>query len=258
MAMNREGRQTRPVAADGQAPETFTGNRALQIEEPLLFETGSLEKSGVDLPEPEPFKSRLGGLERNEEIGLPGLTEPQTMRHYVRLSQKNYAIDAGVYPLGSCTMKHNPRINEKIARLPGFGDVHPLQPERTVQGALGLMEMLDHWLLELTGMAGVALSPKAGAHGELCGMTAIKAAHDAKGEARSIVLVPDSAHGTNPATAALLGYRVATIPAREDGTVSVDAVKAALSDDVAGIMLTNPNTCGLFEPDIVEDRRCGP
>lgn len=252
MAMNREGRQTKPIAAGGQAPDTFTGNRALQIEEPLLFETGSLEKSGVDLPEPESVTSRLGGLERNEEIGLPGLTEPQTMRHYVRLSQKNYAIDAGIFPLGSCTMKHNPRLNEKIARLPGFGDIHPLQPERTVQGALALMEMLGHWLLELTGMAGIALSPKAGAHGELCGMTAIKAAHEAKGEARSIVLVPDSAHGTNPATAALLGYRVSGIAAREDGTVSVEAVKAALSDDVAGIMLTNPNTCGLFEPDIVK------
>ncbi|MDH3582293.1 MAG: aminomethyl-transferring glycine dehydrogenase subunit GcvPB, partial [Hyphomicrobiales bacterium] len=252
MAMNREGRQTRPVAAGGEAPETFSGNRALQIEEPLLFETGSLEKSGVDLPEPQSVTTRLGGLERNEEIGLPGLTEPQTMRHYVRLSQKNYSIDAGIFPLGSCTMKHNPRLNEKIARLPGFGDIHPLQPERTVQGALALMDMLAHWLLELTGMAGIALSPKAGAHGELCGMTAIKAAHEAKGEARSIVLVPDSAHGTNPATAALLGYKVSGIAAREDGTVSVDAVKAALSDEVAGIMLTNPNTCGLFEPDIVK------
>ncbi len=252
MSMNREGRPTTPTATAGTAEfATFTGNRALQVEEPLLFETGSLEKSGVDLPEPESVKSRLGGLERSETIGLPGLTEPQTMRHYVRLSQKNYAIDAGIYPLGSCTMKHNPRLNEKIARLPGFGDIHPLQPERTVQGALALMEMLERWLLELTGMASVALSPKAGAHGELCGMTAIKAAHDATGEKRSVVLVPDSAHGTNPATAALLGYKVAAVAARDDGTVSVDAVKAALSEEVAGIMLTNPNTCGLFEPDIV-------
>ena len=251
MSMNREGRPTTPTGSSGETRATFTGNRALQIEEPLLFETGSIESSGVDFPEPEAHESRLAGLERQGSIGLPGLTEPQTMRHYVRLSQKNYAIDAGLFPLGSCTMKHNPRLNEKMARLPGLGDIHPLQPERTVQGALELMEMLSQWLLELTGMASVALSPKAGAHGELCGMAAIKAAHEASGEQRSLVLVPDSAHGTNPATAALLGYKVKSIAAREDGTVSVDAVREALSDDVAGIMLTNPNTCGLFEPDIV-------
>lgn len=252
MSMNREGRQTAPGAASGGDHQTFTGNRALQIEEPLLFETGSPDRTGVDLPEPAKHKPRLGGLERRGDIGLAGLTEPQTMRHYVRLSQKNYAIDAGLYPLGSCTMKHNPRLNEKAARMPGLGDIHPLQPEKTVQGALALMEKLSEWLVELTGMAGVALSPKAGAHGELCGMAAIKAAHDAKGEKRSVVLVPDSAHGTNPATAALLGYKVASVPAREDGTVSVDAIRDALSGDVAGIMLTNPNTCGLFERDIVK------
>ena len=251
MSMNREGRPTAPSAGSAEARATFTGNRALQIEEPLLFETGSIETSGVDFPEPEAHESHLGGLERQGDMGLAGLTEPQTMRHYVRLSQKNYAIDAGIFPLGSCTMKHNPRLNEKIARLPGLGDIHPLQPERTVQGALELMEMLSDWLLELTGMTSVALSPKAGAHGELCGMAAIEAAHNARGEKRSLVLVPDSAHGTNPATAALLGYKVQSIPAREDGTVSADGVRAALSDDVAGIMLTNPNTCGLFEPDIV-------
>ncbi|RMF09830.1 MAG: aminotransferase class V-fold PLP-dependent enzyme, partial [Alphaproteobacteria bacterium] len=136
--------------------------------------------------------------------------------------------------------------------LPGFGDIHPLQPESTVQGALALMEQLSSWLIELTGMAGVALSPKAGAHGELCGMATIKAAHDAAGSTRSLVLVPDSAHGTNPATAALLGYKVKSVPAREDGTVSAEAVREALSEEVAGIMLTNPNTCGLFEREIVE------
>jgi len=252
MSMNREGRPTTPSAAGSDTPATFTGNKGLQIIEPLLFETGSPETSGVDMPEEQGLESHLGGLERNEPIGLCGLTEPQTMRHYVRLSQKNYAIDAGFYPLGSCTMKHNPRINEKMARLPGFGDVHPLQPIPTVQGALELMEMLSHWLVRMTGMAGVALSPKAGAHGELCGMAAIRAAHDAKGSKRSIVLVPESAHGTNPATAALLGYKVASIAARSDGTVSVEAVKEALSEDVAAIMLTNPNTCGLFEREIVE------
>ena len=132
------------------------------------------------------MKSRLGGLERTAEIGLPGLTEPETMRHYVRLSRKNYAIDSGLYPLGSCTMKHNPRLNEKMARLPGFGDIHPLQPQSTVQGALQLMETLADYLMELTGMPAVALSPKAGAHGELCGMLAIKAAHEASGSKRDV------------------------------------------------------------------------
>ena len=174
------------------------------------------------------------------------------MRHFVRLSQKNYAIDAGLYPLGSCTMKHNPRINEKMARLAGFADIHPLQPLSTVPGAVDLIAELAHWLCELTGMDAVAMSPKAGAHGELCGMMAIKAALADRGESRSTVLVPESAHGTNPATAALLGYRVVAIPSRADGTVDVATVRDLLSEDVAGIMLTNPNTCGIFERDIVE------
>jgi glycine dehydrogenase subunit 2 len=230
--------------------KTFTGNRGLQIEEKLLFEIGHDEVTGVDLPEPEAVTSRLGGLERDLNIGLPGLTEPETMRHYVRLSQKNYGIDSGIFPLGSCTMKHNARLNEKMARLPGFGDVHPLQPQSTVQGALGLMHELSHWLMTLTGMQAVSLSPKAGAHGELCGMMAIKAALDARGENRKIVLVPESAHGTNPATAALIGYTVRNVPAREDGTVCVEEIKKHLGPNVAAIMLTNPNTCGLFEPEV--------
>ena len=250
--MQREGRPTTPQAAVGEAPKTFTGNRALEIQEPLLFEVGSEGNSGVDLPEPIEVPSRLGELERQGPIGLPGLSEPEAMRHYVRLSQKNYAIDAGIYPLGSCTMKHNPRLNEKLARAPGFADIHPLQPESTVQGALDLMVMLGAWLMEMTGLAGIALSPKAGAHGEFCGMAAIQAAHRAKGDARSIVLVPESAHGTNPATASLLGYKVKTVPAQDDGTVSAAAVRDALGPEVAGLMLTNPNTCGLFEREIVE------
>jgi len=251
--MNREGRPTAPdaVAGNNEHP-TFTGNRALRIEEPLIFEVGHAEVSGVDLEEPGDFENRLGGLERNREIGLPGLSEPETMRHYVRLSQKNYAIDMGVYPLGSCTMKHNPRLNEKMARLPGFGDIHPLQPESTVPGALELIDMLGNWLKELTGMPAVAMSPKAGAHGELCGMMAISAALKARGDERTIVLVPESAHGTNPATASLIGYTVKSIPAREDGTVDPAVMREHLSSDVAAIMLTNPNTCGMFERDIVE------
>jgi glycine dehydrogenase subunit 2 len=255
MAMNTQGRPTGPGSAGTSGGNTFTGNRGLDHEEPLLFEAGGLDKTGVDVPDPKTVRTRLGGLERKQGIGLPGLTEPETMRHYVRLSQRNYAIDAGVYPLGSCTMKHNARLNEKMARLPGFGDIHPLQPQKTVQGAIALMEALSGYLLELTGMKTVTLSPKAGAHGELAGMLCIKAAHEAKRSKRNIVLVPDSAHGTNPATAAFMGYSVKPIPARADGTVAAEAVRAALGPEVAAIMLTNPNTCGLFEPEVVEIAR---
>ncbi len=198
--LNNQGRPTASGAAGHASRPTFTGNKGLQVEEPLLFEIGRADTTGVDLEEPAPFKSRLGGLERKGDIGLVGLSEPETMRHYVRLSQKNFGIDTGLFSLGSCTMKHNPRLNERMARLPGFGDVHPLQPVSTVQGALELIDTLAHWLKVLTGMNAIAMSPKAGAHGELCGMMAIKAAIVAKGEAetRRTVLVPESAHGTNP------------------------------------------------------------
>ncbi|MGE0524022.1 MAG: aminomethyl-transferring glycine dehydrogenase subunit GcvPB [Variibacter sp.] len=249
--LNRQGRPTEAGSAEGAAHETFTGNRALQVEEALIFEAGRPEVTGVDLYEPAKVKPRLGGLERKGPIGLPGLTEPETMRHYVRLSQKNYGIDTGLFPLGSCTMKHNPRTNEKMARLPGFGDVHPLQPLSTVPGAIELIAELGRWLRELTGMPAVAMTPKAGALGEMCGMMTIKSALAARGEKRTKVIVPDSAHGTNPATAALLGYAVEGFPARADGTVDAEEVKRHLSEDVAAIMLTNPNTCGLFERDVV-------
>lgn len=253
MTMNNVGRPTAPVAAEPTvAASTFTGNQGLAIEEPLLFEVGRAEATGVDFDDVGTFEARLGALGRTAPLDLPGLTEPEAMRHYVRLSRQNYAIDLGLYPLGSCTMKHNPRLNEAMARLPGFGDVHPLQPLSTVSGAVELVAELGRWLLELTGMASVAMSPKAGAHGEMCGMAAIKAAIVDRGEARDVVLVPESAHGTNPATAAQLGFRVVAVPARADGTVDPDEVRKRLGPDVAAIMLTNPNTCGLFERDIVE------
>lgn len=257
MTMNNTGRPTKPSVSNADqgpnaGPATFTGNRGLQIEEPLIFEREAFGRTGVDMPEPEGRGDRLGGLARTEPIGLPGLSEPEAMRHYVRLSQKNYAIDMGPFPLGSCTMKHNPRLNEKMARLPGFADVHPLQPQSTVQGALELIDTLAHWLKEMTGMGAVAMSPKAGAHGELCGMMAIRAAIDARGETakRIRVLAPESAHGTNPATAAQCGFKVDAIPADETGRVDLAAYKEKLGDDVAAIMVTNPNTCGLFERDI--------
>jgi glycine dehydrogenase subunit 2 len=271
-AVNPSGwRPSAPAAGEGVAP-TVTGNRALMLEEPLLFEIGSRDQTGVDFGELRaPAKAgaqsgeavealratvslpsqghRLAGLERNG-LDLPGLSEPETVRHYTRLSRQNYAIDLGLFPLGSCTMKHNPRLNEKMARLPGFADIHPLQPQETVQGALEVINRLAFWLLELTGMHGVAMSPKAGAHGELCGLLCIRAALEARGDAREVVLVPESAHGTNPATAAFCGYRVEDIPANKDGRVDLDALKSRLGPDVAAVMITNPNTCGLFEPDM--------
>ncbi|MGH6925559.1 MAG: aminomethyl-transferring glycine dehydrogenase subunit GcvPB [Propylenella sp.] len=247
--------QARPSDAIEAKRETFTGNRALLIEEPLLFEIGRAEISGVDVTMLETEGDRLGNHRRATSIDLPALSEPEAMRHYVRLSQKNYAIDMGIFPLGSCTMKYNPRLNEAVARLPGFADIHPLQPVSSAQGALELIDELSRWLIEITGMHSVAMSPKAGAHGELCGMMAIKAALSARGEARTKVLVPDSAHGTNPATAAALGYSVVTVPAGDDGTVRAADVRAKLAEhqyEIAAIMLTNPNTCGIFEPEVFE------
>jgi glycine dehydrogenase subunit 2 len=248
-----QGRVSREAAAvPDSAPVTFSGNRGLLQEEPLIFEQDSPGRTAVDWPEVEIAGDRLGGLARTEPVGLPGLSEPQVVRHYTRLSQWNYGIDTGFFPLGSCTMKHNPRLNEKVARM--FADLHPLQPESTVQGALAVLDQVAHWLKVLTGMPAVALSPAAGAHGELCGLMAISAAHHANGEGgkRRRVLVPESAHGTNPATAAACGYTVDPVPANDRGRVDLAAFRAKLGDDVAGCMITNPNTCGLFENEIVE------
>ena len=251
MSINQSGWRPEITARDGGKGQTFTGNRALMLEEPLIFEIGSTETTGVDFSEGDVAGSRLGVLTRKDAIGLPGLAEPETIRHYTRLSRQNYAIDLGLFPLGSCTMKHNPRLNERIARLPGFADVHPLQPVDTVQGALGVINELAVWLITLTGMHGVAMSPKAGAHGELCGILAIKAALEKRGEGhRKVVLVHESAHGTNPATAAFAGFTVEDIPATPDGRIDTAALEARLGPDVAAVMITNPNTCGLFERDL--------
>jgi glycine dehydrogenase subunit 2 len=251
--MNNQGRPTTPTATSTGGSATQSGNRGLLLEEKLIFELSSDGKTGVDLPVPPKVKSRLGGLQRGGKIGLPNLSEPEVVRHFTRLSQKNYGIDSGFFPLGSCTMKHNPRLNEKMARLPGLADLHPLQPQSTVQGALQLIDTLAHWLKVLTGMPAVAMTPAAGAHGELCGMLAIRAALDAKGlHHKKRVLVPEAAHGTNPATAAVCGFTVDPIPQDTRGRVDLAAFRAKLGDDVAAIMLTNPNTCGLFENDIQE------
>ncbi|GBH29775.1 aminomethyl-transferring glycine dehydrogenase subunit GcvPB [Sphingobium xenophagum] len=251
MTMLKEGRPTAPVTVKDahMAPATATGNRALMLEEALIFEIGSTDTTGVDFAPAPKLATRLGGLARGA-IGLPGLSEQETVRHYTRLSRQNYAIDLGLFPLGSCTMKHNPRLNEKVARMPGFADLHPLAPQSTVQGALAVIHELAEWLVTLTGMHAVAMSPKAGAHGELCGLLAIRSALEARGDARSVVLVPESAHGTNPATAAFCGYKVEDIPATPEGRVDLAALTARLGPDVAAVMITNPNTCGLFERDL--------
>lgn len=253
--MSAERQMSEAMEQDNNADN----NRGLHYEENLLWEKERSDKPGVDFPDAEGLPLRIGTEERRE-IGLPQVSEPQALRHFVRMSTWNYSIDHGFFPLGSCTMKHNPRLNEKLARLPGFAHIHPMQPESTVQGALGVMHELQGWLGELTGLPGVCLSPAAGAHGELAGMMTIRRAHEQKGEnkKRRIVLTPDSAHGTNPATAVTCGYEVRNMPTKENGMLTVEAFKEALyatdpdGTDVAAMMVTNPNTCGLFEKDILE------
>ena len=255
MSLASIGRPTRPREHAGVAGPP--AGRGLLQDEPLIFELGGWDKTGVDFAAGDELldATDLAGLTRASAPDLPGLSEPEALRHYVRLSQKNHAIDLALYPLGSCTMKHNPRLDEKMARLPGFADVHPLQPQSTVQVALAVMDELAHWLKTLTGMPAVGLSPKAGAHGELCGLLAIRAAHEAKGDARKTVLVPTSAHGTNPASAAQVGYAVREIAQTADGRVDLEDLAAQLGPDVAAVMVTNPNTCGLFERDVLEISR---
>lgn len=234
---------------------TFTPSKTgLNHETELLIKQSRPGACGVDLPKVADFSLRTGQKKR-EKIGLAEVNEPQVIRHFVRLSNQNYSIDAGFYPLGSCTMKHNPRLNEKMARLPGFADIHPLQDQSTIQGALELMFNLQHWLGTLTGLEAVSLAPAAGAQGELAGMLVIKKAHEAKGEAekRKIVLIPDSAHGTNPATAAMCGFDIKVIPSDKDGLIDFPMFEKLIAEygtSIAGTMITNPNTCGKFEKNI--------
>ncbi len=235
---------------------TFTPKEigGLNHETELLIKQSRVGACGVDLPEVASFSLRTGQKSRSA-IGLAQVNEPTVIRHFVRLSNQNYSIDAGFYPLGSCTMKHNPRLNEKMARLPGFADIHPLQDQSTVQGALELMYNLQNWLSTLTGLGATSLAPAAGAQGEFAGMLVIKKAHEAKGEAqtRKIVLIPDSAHGTNPATAAMCGFEIKVIPSDSEGLINVEALEKLVAEHgkaIAGTMITNPNTCGKFEKNI--------
>ncbi len=225
----------------------------------LIFEISSEGHTAYDLPRTEIEAYDLSAdlpshLVREEAAELPEVSELQLLRHYTQLSNKNFGIESGPYPLGSCTMKYNPKVNEDIANLDGFANIHPLQAPETVQGALELMYNMEEHLAEIFGMDAVSLQPAAGAHGELAGILVIKGYHEANGEGdkRTKILIPDSAHGTNPATAAVTGYDTIEIPSNEDGTVDIEGLKVAVGEDTAGIMLTNPNTVGLFEKDILE------
>ena len=227
----------------------------LGYEEDLLFELSRPGRRGAELPALDvpavDAGSLLGALARDDIPALPELSEVDVVRHFTRLSTWNAAVDLGLYPLGSCTMKYNPKLNERVARLPGFAQAHPMAPAGECQGLLELCFELEQLLAEISGMDRVTLQPAAGAQGELAGIMMIRAYHERRGDTkRRKVLVPDSAHGTNPASAALNGYDVVTVPSGEDGLLHPEAVAAAMSDETAALMITNPSTLGLFEEHI--------
>ena len=222
------------------------------MNEGLLFEISREGRSDFSLPEEPDGPPPPSALLRQKPARLPEVSEPDVIRHFTRLSQWNYSIDTNFYPLGSCTMKHNPRVNEEVARYAGFAHVHPYQPEETVQGCLQLMAELEQYLAEISGMDAVTLQPAAGAHGELTGILMTRASLRDRGNPRSKVLIPDSAHGTNPASCAMGQYRVVPIRAAKDGRLKPEAVRELMTEEVACLMLTNPNTLGLFESEIRE------
>ena len=219
----------------------------------LIFELSRKGRTGFSLPASEGKMPKEGKLWRSSALELPEVSEPDVVRHYTNLSQMNFGVDTGFYPLGSCTMKYNPKINEEIASMPEFTGLHPLQPEESVRGAKAAIGELDHALAAITGMKHFTFRPCAGAHGELTGLMLMKEYHLGRGDlARTKVIVPDSAHGTNPASAACCGYEIVVVKSNADGLVDVEALKPLLGPDIAGIMMTNPNTLGLFERDIKE------
>jgi glycine dehydrogenase subunit 2 len=218
-----------------------------------LYESSVAGRHGIDLPEVDVPQGNLPTSELRSDCELPELSQLDVVRHYLALSQRNFGIDSGFYPLGSCTMKFNPKVNEQIARLPGFADAHPLQESETVQGNLELMFELQQWLSEIGGFAGVSLQPAAGAHGEFAGLLMMRAYHHERGDLqRTRILIPDSAHGTNPASSTMAGFTTVELPTDARGNVALEAVRVACDTTVAGIMMTNPNTLGLFEEQIGE------
>ncbi|MBU8879358.1 aminomethyl-transferring glycine dehydrogenase subunit GcvPB [Bacillus sp. FJAT-29790] len=227
-------------------------------DQALIFELSRAGRIGYSLPEMDVPETDLNelipeGYIREEELGLPEVSELDIMRHYTALSNRNHGVDSGFYPLGSCTMKYNPKINENVARIPGFAHLHPLQDESSVQGALELMYDLQEHLIEITGMDQVTLNPAAGAHGEWTALMMVRAFHEANGDMkRTKVIVPDSAHGTNPASATCAGFETITVKSDERGLVDLDDLRRVVGEDTAALMLTNPNTLGLFEENILE------
>jgi len=223
------------------------------MTEPLVYELSSPGREGVNLPDPDVPQVALPEELTREDLPLPELSEIDVVRHFVRLSQLNHGVDIGFYPLGSCTMKYNPKVNEDAVRLPGFAFSHPLQDPDTAQGNLALMYSVQEWLAEIGGYAGVSLQPAAGAHGELTGTLIIRAFHHDRGdEKRTKILIPDSAHGTNPASTTMSGMEVVEIPSDERGNVDLNTLRTECGETVAGLMLTNPNTLGLFEEHVRE------
>src|SRR5215831_1288557 len=228
--------------------------RHVNQNEGLIFEKSSPGKAAwklppLDVPEVDTAKL-LGSAERKDLGHMPEVSEIEIIRHFTRMSTWNYAIDLGMYPLGSCTMKYNPRVNEAVARVEGIANGHPYQPEKISQGALRIIKTLSECLIEITGMDAITLQPAAGAHGELTGLLMVRAYHESQGNARKKVLIPDSAHGTNPATAAMVGYAVENLKSNDRGMVDVGALAAQMNEDVAALMVTNPNTLGVFEQEI--------
>ena len=236
--------------------EPSAGTRAAPDDAfPLIFERSRANRRAWSLPEPDTDAPELDelipeGHRRTGALGLPEVSELDLVRHYTRLSQRNWAIDVGAYPLGSCSMKYNPKIAEYAANLPGFASLHPFAGDELVQGALELLGTLERALCEATGMARLTFQPAAGAQGELTGLLMMRAFHESRNDKRAKVIIPDSAHGTNPASVSLAGYRAQEVPSDDRGLVDLDALKEALDDQTAGLMLTNPNTLGLFERDI--------
>ncbi len=222
----------------------------MSFPEPLLFEISRKDRTGFSFPSNEKKRPVPAHLKRTKAARLPELSEPEVVRHFTRLSQWNFSIDTNFYPLGSCTMKYNPRVNEEVARYTGFAHVHPYQPVETVQGCLQLMYELQNALTEISGMDAVTLQPAAGAHGELTGILMIRAYLASKGNPRQKILIPDAAHGTNPATSSMANYKVVQIKAGKEGRLTAAMVEQAMTDEVAALMLTNPNTLGLFEEEI--------